>query len=76
MIISPSGLGAENDCAGEYQQQFETTDPSSRQRGRYTRTITASVQLENIITGRESQGACRQDELIGGKPTIVKKLWL
>jgi hypothetical protein len=22
--------------------------------------------LENKITGRESQGACRQDELIGG----------
>jgi hypothetical protein len=28
--------------------------------------ITASVQLENEITGRESQGACRQDELISG----------
>jgi hypothetical protein len=26
----------------------------------------ASVQLENKITGRESQGAIRQDELIGG----------
>jgi hypothetical protein len=24
-------------------------------------TITASVQLEHRITGRESQGACRQD---------------
>jgi hypothetical protein len=24
--------------------------------------------------GRESQGACRQDELIGGKPPVVKKL--
>jgi hypothetical protein len=24
------------------------------------------------ITGRESQGACRQDELIGGKPPVVK----
>jgi hypothetical protein len=34
--------------------------------------ITASVQLENKITGRESQGACRQDELIGGKPPVVK----
>jgi hypothetical protein len=29
-------------------------------------TITASVQLENKIAGRESQGACRQDEIIGG----------
>jgi hypothetical protein len=24
------------------------------------------------IVGRESQGACRQDELIGGKPPVVK----
>jgi hypothetical protein len=28
--------------------------------------------LENKITGRDSQGACRQDELIGGKPSVVK----
>jgi hypothetical protein len=45
---------------------------SCRQRGSYIRTITESVQLENKITGRESQGACRQDELIGGKPSVVK----
>jgi hypothetical protein len=31
-----------------------------------------SVQLENKITGRESQGACRQDELIAGKPPVAK----
>jgi hypothetical protein len=24
------------------------------------------------IIGREFQGACRQDELIGGKPPVVK----
>jgi hypothetical protein len=36
------------------------------------RIITASVQLENKTTGRESQGACRQDELIGGKSPVVK----
>jgi hypothetical protein len=24
------------------------------------------------IAGRESQGACRQDKLIGGKPPVVK----
>jgi hypothetical protein len=34
--------------------------------------MTASVQLENKTTGRESQGACRQDELTGGKPPVVK----
>jgi hypothetical protein len=27
---------------------------------------------EKKITGRESQGGCRQDEMIGGKPPIVK----
>jgi hypothetical protein len=34
--------------------------------------MTASVQLENKIIGHESQGACRQDELFGGKPPVVK----
>jgi hypothetical protein len=32
--------------------------------------MTASVQLKNF--GRESQGAWSQDELIGGKPPVVK----
>jgi hypothetical protein len=27
---------------------------------------------ENKITGRGSQGACRQDVLTGGKPPVVK----
>jgi hypothetical protein len=27
---------------------------------------------KNKITGRESQGAFRQDELIGGKPPVAK----
>jgi hypothetical protein len=31
----------------------------------------ASIQLKEIA-GRESQGACHQDELIGGKTSIVK----
>jgi hypothetical protein len=30
------------------------------------------VQLENKITGRESQEAYRQDEPTGGKPPVVK----
>jgi hypothetical protein len=33
--------------------------------------MTAGVQLKKI-DGRESQGAWRQDELIGGKPPVVK----
>jgi hypothetical protein len=28
--------------------------------------------VEKKIAGRESQGVCRQDELIGGKPPAVK----
>jgi hypothetical protein len=34
--------------------------------------MTARVPLKKKITGRDSQGACRKDELIGGKPQIVK----
>jgi hypothetical protein len=30
--------------------------------------------LENKVTGRESERACRQNEMIGGKPPVVK--WL
>jgi hypothetical protein len=64
MVVSSAGLGLENDCAGEDQRQLYG--------GCYVRALTASVQLENEITGRGSQGACRQDELIGGKPPVVK----
>jgi hypothetical protein len=35
-------------------------------------TITATVQLENKISGRGSKVVCRQEELIGGKLPIVK----
>jgi hypothetical protein len=35
--------------------------------------MTASVQLQNKITGRESLNlAYHQDELVGGKPPVVK----
>jgi hypothetical protein len=53
VVMSPAGLGPEIDCADEDQQQLYATDLSSRQRGCYVRTITASVQLENNITGPE-----------------------
>jgi hypothetical protein len=33
--------------------------------------MTAGVQLKKIAA-HESQGACRQDELMGGKPPVVK----
>jgi hypothetical protein len=34
MATSPMEVGPENDCAGEAQQELQTTDPVSRQRGR------------------------------------------
>jgi hypothetical protein len=34
--------------------------------------MAASVQLKNKIAGRESQGACRHNELIGGKSPMAK----
>jgi hypothetical protein len=33
--------------------------------------MTASIDLKKN-TGRESQGACRQDKLMGGKPLVIK----
>jgi hypothetical protein len=34
------------------------------------------ISAEQKISGRGSQGAWRQDELIGGKLPVVKQLWL
>jgi hypothetical protein len=59
VVMSPAGPGSENGCAGENPQQLHTTDLYSRQRGCYVRTVTESLLLENKMTGRESQGACR-----------------
>jgi hypothetical protein len=36
MVASATELGPENDCAGEGQQELQTTNPSSRQRERPT----------------------------------------
>jgi hypothetical protein len=56
MVTGPAGVGPENDYAGENQQQLNTTNPSSRQKGCYIRIITSIVQLENKIAGRELKG--------------------
>jgi hypothetical protein len=48
------------------------TELSSRQGEYYIKTISENVQLENKVTGRESERACRQNEMIGGKPPVVK----
>jgi hypothetical protein len=36
------------------------------------RDYDSKSSVEKKIAGRESQGACRKDELIGGKPPVVK----
>jgi hypothetical protein len=51
MGASPTGVGPENERAGEGEQQLQMTDPSSRQRGCYLRTVTADGQLgKNILS--------------------------
>jgi hypothetical protein len=47
---------------------------SSWQRGCYIRTMTARVHLKKN-SGRYSQRALRQDELIGGKPPVSVDLF-
>jgi hypothetical protein len=54
MVRGPAGLGLENKFAGEGQQQLQTTNPFSRQRGCYIRTMTAGVQMKKKNSGRES----------------------
>jgi hypothetical protein len=48
MVASPNGLEPEKECADNGQQHIQKTDPSSRQRGRHTKTNTQ-------LSGRELQ---------------------
>jgi hypothetical protein len=56
--MSPAGLGPENDCAGGGSSNCERQN-QPLVGGCYVRTTDVSVQLENKIPGRESEGACR-----------------
>jgi hypothetical protein len=42
-----------------------------RQRAYYVRAITAKVQLKKKISDSGTEGAWRQDEMIGGNPSVV-----
>jgi hypothetical protein len=48
VATSPTGLGPENDCSGEGQQQIETTDPPSRQRPTLT-NLQISNSNKNLV---------------------------
>jgi hypothetical protein len=37
-----------------------------------TKGYESKYLIEKKIAGRESEGACRQDEMMGGKSTVVK----
>jgi hypothetical protein len=52
VVVSPAGLGPEDDSAGEGQQQLSTTDPASRQRGHPTSTNPQlSNSKKNLVLG-------------------------
>jgi hypothetical protein len=79
IVPQPTTLLRARKCAintlDKVRAYWQEINPSSHQRGYYIRTISARVHLKKI-SGRESQGAWRQDELIGGKPPVIKWLWL
>jgi hypothetical protein len=62
MVASPTGLGPENDCSGEGQQQL-TTDPSSRQRKRLTSTNPQHSDSNKNLVVKPQISALFQDRL-------------
>jgi hypothetical protein len=72
MVMIPTGLGSENDCAGEDQPEIVNDRPILSSERMLNRIYDRKCSVEKKNTGRESQGDCRQDELICGKPPVIK----
>jgi hypothetical protein len=73
MVMNPAGLGSENDCAGEGQQQLHTTDPSSGHRGRPTSTNPQlSDSNKNLVLGPKWDLTPRQT----GRQTVGRNITL
>jgi hypothetical protein len=53
--MSPMGLKSEKGCAGDAQQKLKSTDPTSRQRGRYT---SIKKKIENGKNWSQVPGGC------------------
>jgi hypothetical protein len=81
MVLSPTGLGSENEWMNEW---IGWRGPAAIA---YDRPILSSERtlhkdydrrcsIGKKYSGRESQEAQSQDELIGGKSSVVKWLWL
>jgi hypothetical protein len=66
VVMSPTGLGPGMTALDRTSSNCKRQTHSLSSERMLLRTTTASVRLENKITGRESQGTCRQDKLIGG----------
>jgi hypothetical protein len=45
ILMNPMGLRPEKGCAGDAQQKLNTTDPTSRQRGRSTSKIRNCLKI-------------------------------
>jgi hypothetical protein len=71
MVASPTGLGPKNECAGEGQQKLNDRPILSSERKLY-KDYDHRSSIEKKNSGRESQGARRQNELFGGKPPVLK----
>jgi hypothetical protein len=73
MVMSPVELGPENDCAGEGPAAIVTYKPIPSSERILHKEYDRKCTVEEKITGRESQGACRKDELIR-KVTVILTL--
>jgi hypothetical protein len=72
MVASLTRLGPKNECAGERQQQLQMIDPNLSSERIIYKDYDRRCSIEKKKSGRESQGARHQDELIGGAPSVVK----
>jgi hypothetical protein len=72
MVAIPTGLGPENECAGEGQQQILNDRHILSSERMLYKDYDRRCSIEKKYSGRESQRARRQDELIGGKPPVAK----
>jgi hypothetical protein len=71
MVMSPAGLGPENDLRWRGPAAIVNYTPILLSERMLHKDYDRKCSVQKNI-GRESQGACRQDEPIGGKPPAVK----
>jgi hypothetical protein len=70
--MNPALLGPKNDCAVEDPAVIVNDRPILSPERMLRKDYDRKCSVGKNIVGRESQGACRQDELVSGKPPVVK----